>query len=148
MQRIMVALAIAASAALGCASEGKPTTPTARVVVPMSYMRRFEAPREAVFRATSAAVKTLGYTVTLEVPPRLKTAPQNHRLQRVGDDLVPASHSLVLSVREAEPGRTIVVGYQRTFVGEHETTAVGRPNPPVVQQMWSRIFAEIDANLR
>lgn len=150
MHRTMFAFVIAAIAALGCAPHAGTgaAAPPVRAWVPMSYMRRFDAPRDAVFRATAAALNALGYAVTVEAAPRMATAPRTHGLARVGDDLVPATHALVLSVHEAASGVVVVMGYQRTFVGERETTAVGTPNPPAVQQRWSRVFAEIDSNLR
>lgn len=119
----------------------------------MSYTRSFDAPREQTFRAAAAALETFGYKVTIADPERgvLKTAPKVHRLAVVristGGDLVPVSHAFVISVREKEPGRSVVTGYQRTFDSERETTALGEPSEPNVDETWTRLFAEVASNL-
>jgi len=136
---------------------GAPPTPprtTNMARVPMSYARSFDAPKEQTFRATVAALETLGHEVRFADPERgvLKTAPKVHRLARLrssdAGDFVPLSHAFVVSVREKAPGRSIVTGYVRTFSSERETTAIGKPNAPIVQQMWARLFAEIASDLR
>jgi hypothetical protein len=114
--------------------------------MPMSYTRSFDAPKEHTFRATLAALETFGYKVVVADPER-----GVHRFARLASsdgDLVPLSHAFVIAVREEAPGRSVVTGYQRTFSSERETTAIGKPNPPIVQEMWTRLFAEVASDLR
>jgi hypothetical protein len=119
----------------------------------MSYTRSFDAPREQTFRATATALETFGYKVTLADPERgvLKTAPKLHRFQRLtsseNGDFVPLSHAFVIAVREQAPNRSVVTGYMRTFSSERETTAIGKPNEPIVDEMWTRLFAEVASDL-
>jgi hypothetical protein len=123
------------------------------VHAPSSYARRFPFPKDRTFQATRTALATFGYTVTLADPERgtVKTAPKVHRLARISSsaagDLAPVSHAFVISVQQDGAGHSIVTGYLRTFSAEHETTIVGRPNAPIVQEMWSRLFAEIASDL-
>lgn len=149
---MVFAMAACGGVPLGCAATSPPATTVARV--PMSYTRSFDAPKEQTFRATVTALETFGYKVALADPERgvLKTTPKVHRLARVrsssAGDLVPLSHAFVVSVREKAPGSSVVTGYLRTFSSERETTAVGKPNEPIVDEMWTRLFAEVASDLR
>lgn len=154
-------LLILMMAAIGGATAGCISSPPAASVTPhvmkarvaMSFARRFDASKERTFRATAAALETLGYKVAFTDPERgrLKTAPKAHRFARLrlsdNGDFVPLSHALVISVREEAPGRSVVTGYMRTFSGEHETTTTGRRNEVIVHEMWSRLFAEVESDL-
>jgi hypothetical protein len=118
----------------------------------LGYARSFDAPTDKTFWATVAALETCGNKVAFADPQRgmIKTAPKVNRFARVrasDGDFVPLSHAFVVSVREKAPGVTVVTGYLRTFSSERETTVSGRPNEPVVQEMWSRLFAEVASNL-
>ena len=149
--RIMAgpALALAAVTLAGCAPRlAAYRAPAVRVVVPIAYMRRFDAPRDKVLQVATTAVKALGYVVTSEdrergiltIQPRLPRA-------SVGADPPLRAEVLTVSVRD-EAGRSAVTGVWRTFVGARETTLLGEPNPPAVQHLWSRVFAEIDSRLQ
>jgi hypothetical protein len=149
---LMVVLAAVACGGppLGCASSS-PSRIASMARVPMSYARTFNAPKEQTFRATIAALETFGYRVAFADPERgtLKTAPKVHRLQSSpAGDFAPLSHAFVLSVREKAPGRSVVQGYVRSFASERETTAIGKPNAPIVEEMWARLFAEVASDLR
>lgn len=149
---MVFAVLAAVGALLGCAAP-RPARTTSMARVPMSYTRSFDAPREETFRATAAALETFGYKVALADPERgvLKTAPKVHRFLRLrsseNGDFVPLSHAFVIAVREQAPNRSVVTGYMRTFSSERETTAIGKPNAPIVQEMWSRLFAEVASDL-
>lgn len=149
---MLLALAACGSGSLGCAAP-LPRTTTTVIRAPMGYKRSFDAPQEETFRATAAALETFGYKVAFADPKRgvLKTAPKVHRLARIqsssAGDFVPLSHAFVVAVHARAPGSSVVTGYMRTFSSERETTAIGRPNEPIVDEMWTRLFAEVAADL-
>lgn len=149
---MVLAMAACGGVPLGCAATPPaPTTTVARV--PLSYTHNFDASKEQTFRATVTALETFGYKVAFADAGRgvLKTTPKVHRLARLrsseNGDFVPLSHAFVISVREKAPDRSVVTGYMRTFSSERETTAFGKLNAPIVQEMWSRLFAEIASDL-
>ncbi len=144
-----LALALGAVTLAGCAPlPAAYRAPAVRVVVPIGYMRRFDAPRDKVLQVATTAVKALGYVVTSEdrergiltIQPRLPRA-------SVGANPPPRAEVLTVSVRD-DAGRSAVMGVWRTFVGARETNLFGEPNPPAVQNMWSRVFAEIASRLQ
>ena len=149
--RIMagLALALAAVTLAGCAP--RPTAYRARavrVVVPIGYMRRFDAPRDKVLQVATTAVKALGYVVTSEDRERgILTIQSRPPRTSVRSDPPLRAEVLTVSVR-GDAGRSAVTGVRRTFVGASETPLLGEPNPPAVQHMWSRVFAEIDSRLQ
>ena len=148
--RIMagLALALAAATLAGCAPRPAAyLAPAVRVVVPIGYMRRFDAPRDKVLQVATTAVKALGYVVTSEDRERgILTIQSRPPRTSVRSDPPLRAEVLTVSVRD-DAGRSAVTGVRRTFVGARETTLLGEPNPPAVQHLWSRVFAEIDARL-
>ena len=138
--------------AMGCAPSRLSAGPRAHV--PIETMRRFEVSTERALEATTTALRTFGYEVTIADVEHgiVKTAPKVHRFVMPSSpqagDYVPLSHAFVLTVRSDGPGRSLLRGHIRTFSGAEETTVIGAPNAPMIEEMWARLFAEIASNLR